>query len=135
VAAVAPGAAGSDAASRGFQPYCAACHQSAETFPPNFLQGNAEEVAARLRHCAPRLYVRLAMADEPPARRQKTPMPPESLLPVFGSDSDGWRNSPARKALLAQVGDWLRAENGQEPRLEGLLAGGYEALRPCLPAH
>ncbi len=135
LAAVAPGAAGSDAASRGFQPYCTACHQSAETFPPNFLQGNTEEVAARLRHCAPRLYVRLAMADEPPARRQKTPMPPESLLPVFGSDSDGWRNSPARKALLAQVGDWLRAENGQEPRLEGLLAGGYEALRPCLPAH
>ena len=135
LAAVAPGAAGSDPASRSFQPYCAACHQSAETFPPNFLHGNADEVAARLRHCAPRLYVRLAMADELPARRQKTPMPPESLLPVFGTDSDGWRNSPARKALLAQVGEWLRAESGQPAQLERLLAGGYEALRPCLPAH
>jgi mono/diheme cytochrome c family protein len=135
LAAAAPGATGSDPASRSFQPYCAACHQSAETFPPNFLQGNADEVAARLRHCAPRLYVRLAMADEPPARRQKTPMPPESLLPVFGIDSDGWRNSPARKALLAQVGEWLRAESGQPAQLERLLAGGYEALRPCLPAH
>jgi len=135
LAAAAPGAAGSDPASRSFQPYCAACHQSAETFPPNFLHGNADEVAARLRHCAPRLYVRLAMADELPARRQKTPMPPESLLPVFGTDSDGWRNSPARKALLAQVGEWLRAESGQPAQLERLLAGGYEALRPCLPAH
>ncbi|MBL8394485.1 MAG: hypothetical protein JNK99_06980 [Candidatus Accumulibacter sp.] len=141
VPAVAPGTLqtttvatdGSDAAARRFQPYCAACHLSAETFPPNFLQGTPDQVASKLRHCAPRLYVRLAMADEAPERRTKTPMPPESLLPAFGTDSRHWRDSPERGALLAQVAEWLRAETGQAPQLERLLAAGYEALRPCLP--
>ena len=116
-----------------FYPYCATCHQTAETFPPNFLAGNGAQVAARLRQCAPRLYVRLAMADLPPEQRDKTPMPPESMLPAFATHSDRWRNSAARKTLLAQVGDWLRAETGRPPNLNELLAGGYEALRPCLP--
>ena len=116
-----------------FYPYCATCHQTAETFPPNFLAGNGAQVAARLRQCAPRLYVRLAMADQPPEQRDKTPMPPESMLPAFASDPAHWRASPARQVLLAQVGDWLRAENGQPVQLSQLLAGGYEALRPCLP--
>ncbi|WP_265948029.1 hypothetical protein [Dechloromonas sp. A34] len=117
-----------------FYPYCAVCHQSAESFPPNFLSGSPDQVAGRLRHCAPRLYVRLAMADLAPEQRAKTPMPPESMLPAFASDSTHWRASPARRALLAQVGDWLRAESGQPVQLSQLLAGGYEALRPCLPA-
>jgi hypothetical protein len=122
-----------DASVQGFYPYCATCHQSAETFPPNFLTGNGPQVAARLRQCAPRLYVRLAMADLPPDQRDKTPMPPESMLPAFASDVAGWKNSPSRQALLVQVGDWLRVETGRPPNLNELLAGGYEALRPCLP--
>lgn len=136
VPAVAPGSASTmpmETAVQGFYPYCAACHQSAETFPPNFLSGNATQVAARLRQCAPRLYVRLAMADLTPELRDKTPMPPESLLPAFATNSAGWRTSPARATLLAQVGDWLKVETGQPPNLSQLLAGGYEALRPCLP--
>ena len=116
-----------------FYPYCATCHQTAETFPPNFLSGNGAQVTARLRQCAPRLYVRLAMADLAPELRDKTPMPPESMLPAFATNSARWRDSAARKTLLAQVGDWLRAENGRPPNLNELLAGGYEALRPCLP--
>jgi hypothetical protein len=60
-------------------------------------------------------------------------MPPETMLPAFATDAAGWKNSPARAALLAQVGTWLRAENGRPPQLDELLAGGYEALRPCLP--
>ncbi len=122
-----------DAGLQGFYPFCATCHQSAETFPPNFLSGSGAQLAARLRQCAPRLYVRLAMADLPPDHRDKTPMPPESMLPAFATDVAGWKNSPARKALLAQVGDWLRAETGRPPNLNELLANGYEALRPCLP--
>jgi len=118
---------------QGFFPYCAACHQSAETFPPNFLTGSGPQVQARLRQCAPRLYVRLAMADRAHDQRDKTPMPPESMLPAFATDAAGWKNSPARAALLAQVGDWLRAESGRPPNVDELLAGGYEALRPCLP--
>ncbi len=138
--AIAPGehpaatlANGGDMAQRSFQPYCGACHQSAETFPPNFLQGSPAEVATRLRHCAPRLYVRLAMADLAPAQRDKTPMPPESLLPAFASNPDAWRSSPARATLLAQVEGWLQAETGQRPQLKSMLSAGYEALRPCLP--
>lgn len=136
VTAVAPGSSAImpiETALQGFYPYCAACHQSAETFPPNFLSGNAMQVAAQLRQCAPRLYVRLAMADLTPELRNKTPMPPESLLPAFATTSADWRASPARAALLAQVGDWLKAETGQSPNLTQLLASGYEALRPCLP--
>lgn len=116
-----------------FYPYCASCHQSAETFPPNFLTGTATEVKARLQQCAPRLYVRLSMPDQTPEHRTKTPMPPESLLPAFGTDIAGWRSSPARTALLAQVGNWLLAETGRMPNLTLMLADGYEALRPCLP--
>ena len=123
-----------DAVQRSFQLYCAACHQTAETFPPNFLQGSPGEVMTRLRHCAPRLYVRLAMADVTPDQRAKTPMPPESMLPAFGSDPPAWRGSALRAKLLAQVGDWLRAESGQAPQLASLLSAGYEALRPCLPS-
>lgn len=122
-----------EAAAQPFYPYCATCHQGTETFPPNFLSGTDSEVSARLHQCAPRLFVRLAMADLAPEQRDKTPMPPESLLPAYGTDSAGWRSSPIRAALLAQVGNWLRAESGHAPSLEQLLAGGYEALRPCLP--
>jgi mono/diheme cytochrome c family protein len=117
-----------------FYPYCAACHQGSETAPPNFLRGSAEQVAAALRECAPRLYVRLAMADLAPQRRAKTPMPPEALLPAFATDIAGWRASPVRAALLGEVGAWLHAETGEPPELTRLLEGGYEALRPCLPA-
>lgn len=135
-AAIAPGSPARGAvepALQAFYPYCAACHQTAETFPPNFLTGNGAQVAARLRQCAPRLYVRLAMADVAPEHRDKTPMPPESMLPAFATDRANWRASAARKALLAQVSAWLQAETGQPPNLTQLLAGGYEALRPCLP--
>lgn len=135
--AIAPGSTGVATVSSANQPffaYCASCHQSAETFPPNFLSGTPEQIDRRLRQCAPRLYVRLAMTDVPAARRDKTPMPPESLLPAFATDAAGWQESPARKALLTQVGNWLRAENGRPPNLDELLASGYEALRPCLPA-
>ncbi len=137
VAAALPGSSSSgpvDPSLQAFYPYCATCHQTAETFPPNFLTGNGAQVAARLRQCAPRLYVRLSMGDLAPEHRAKTPMPPESMLPAFASDVAHWRSSPTRSALLAQVGGWLRAENGQPPNLSQLLAGGYEALRPCLPA-
>jgi len=136
VPAIAPGSSATlpmETTVQGFYPYCADCHQSAENFPPNFLSGNATQVAAQLRQCAPRLYVRLAMADLTPEQRDKTPMPPESLLPAFATNSAGWRSSPARAALLTQVGDWLKAETGQPPNLSQLLASGYEALRPCLP--
>ncbi|WP_346288878.1 hypothetical protein, partial [Zoogloea sp.] len=119
-----------------FQAWCAACHWSAETFPPNFLQGPAETLENRLRQCAPRIYVRLAMARQPRAQRAKTPMPPETLLPAFGTHAEAWAQGADRAALEETIRRMLVAESGREPDLPTLLAGGYEALRPCLaPAH
>lgn len=138
VPAVAPGrspAAVGEPAALAFHPYCAACHQTAETFPPNFLQGSPAEVASKLRHCAPRIYVRLAMADVAQEQREKTPMPPASVLPAFATDARAWRDSPARAVLMHLVEGWLHGEAGHTPQLTSMLAGGYEALRPCLPPH
>src|SRR3546814_2463828 len=55
-----------------FFPQCGGCHATGETSPPNFLAGSGAQVAARLRHCAPRLYVRLAMWHRDPQHREKT---------------------------------------------------------------
>jgi hypothetical protein len=130
-----PSTNAADRALPAFYPYCATCHGGSESSPPNFLRGGGTQVTAQLRHCAPRLYVRLAMADVPPHHRDKTPMPPESMLPAFDMDIAGWRANPAHTALLAQVAEWLRTETGNAPDLNQMLAGGYENLRSCLPLH
>ncbi len=116
----------------GFHTWCAACHLSADSVPPNFLAGPAEQLEARIRQCAPRIYVRLAMARLPAAARDKTPMPPDTLLPALGSDAARWAAGPERAALEAAVAAMLQSETGRAPDPETLLAGGYEALRPCL---
>ncbi|MCK6388039.1 MAG: hypothetical protein L6Q65_10590, partial [Zoogloea sp.] len=116
----------------GFHTWCAACHLSADSVPPNFLAGPAEQLEARIRQCAPRIYIRLAMARLPVAARDKTPMPPDTLLPVLGSDAARWATGPERAALEAAVAAMLQSEAGRAPDPEALLAGGYEALRPCL---
>ena len=36
-----------ESALQAFYPYCATCHQTAETFPPNFLTGSSAQVATR----------------------------------------------------------------------------------------
>ena len=59
-----------------FYPLCASCHATAERSPPNFLAGPPERVAASVKHCAPRIYARLALWRAAPAARDKTPMPP-----------------------------------------------------------
>jgi len=128
----APALAGVPPALAGFHAWCAACHLSAETFPPNFLLGPANALETRIRQCAPRIYVRLAMARLPPTARAKTPMPPETLLPAFRSHAAAWAASPERAALEASVAAMLKAESGRDPDPETLLARGYEALRPCL---
>src|SRR3546814_11830441 len=101
-----------------------------ETSPPNFLAGSGAQVAARLRHCAPRLYVRLAMWHRDPQHREKTPMPPP-----FPSATGTVATAPSQAAALERLAaGLLREETGRAPRLDALLANGYQALRPCLPA-
>lgn len=110
-------------------PFCATCHATAERAPPNFLAGPAERAAAAVRQCAPRIYARLALWRVAEGAREKTPMPPP--LPAVRG---GPYLPPAALGALEQAAAALaRAEGGGELPLERLLAGGYEALPPCLP--
>jgi hypothetical protein len=64
-----------------------------------------------------------------PAARDKTPMPPP-----FPTVNAAASSAPASVAGLERtIAELLRAEQGSVPRIDQLLAGGYEALRPCLP--
>ena len=112
-----------------FYPLCASCHATAERSPPNFLAGPPERVAASVKHCAPRIYARLALWRVAPAVRDKTPMPP----PLASTRGEAYEPPPAIAGLERTASDLVRAESGAAPRLEVLLANGYETLRPCLP--
>lgn len=112
---------------------CAACHRTAERSPPNFLAGDARRISANLTQCAPRMFVRLSMWQSPATSRAKVPMPPPSAS-HGGSPSIQATPDPSVSALRATVAEWLRAETGQVPNLDAMLARGYENLRPCLPA-
>lgn len=115
-----------------FQSYCAACHRTPERLPPNFLAGDPERVTASLTQCAPRIFVRLAMWQTPPAERDKVPMPP----PHASRGGAPWIQTtpdPAISALQSIVAGWLRSETGRPPDAAEMLVHGYENLRPCLP--
>lgn len=115
-----------------FAAACGSCHRGAEPAPPNFLAGSPERVDAALRHCAPRMYVRLASWQVAPGARAKVPMPP----PRASDDARPHVQVAADAAvapLQSIVAEWLRAESGVEPTMDALLARGYENLRPCLP--
>jgi hypothetical protein len=112
-----------------FYPLCASCHATAERSPPNFLAGPPERVAASVKHCAPRIYARLALWRVAAPSRDKTPMPP----PFASARGEAYEPAPAVAGLERTASDLVRAESGAAPRLDALLANGYEALRPCLP--
>lgn len=116
-----------------FQQPCGACHATAEPAPPNFLAGGAKRVSASLAHCAPRMFVRLAMWDIKTDARDKVPMPP----PRAARAGHPWmQDMPADvvKPLRNAVAGWLLAQTGEVPDLAKMLSRGYENLRPCLPA-
>jgi hypothetical protein len=116
-----------------FQQPCGACHATAEPAPPNFLTGDARQISANLAHCAPRMYVRLAMWDAKPDARGKVPMPPPQAAYAGHpriQDAPAAAIAPLRNA----VAGWLRSETGEAPDLAKMLSRGYESLRPCLPA-
>jgi len=112
-----------------FYPLCATCHATESRFPPNFLAGSGERVAAAVRRCAPRIYVRLAMWRVAPAQREKTPMPP----PFPSAHSTEYAPPPAVASLERVAADLARAAAGAAPQLGPLLENGYERLPPCLP--
>jgi hypothetical protein len=112
-----------------FYPLCASCHATGDRFPPNFLAGSGDRVAAAVRHCAPRIYARLAMWRVLPDAREKTPMPPASPLPR----ARDYPPPAAVAGLERMAAAMVRSETGTEPQLAHLLEDGYERLRPCLP--
>ena len=115
-----------------FQQPCGACHATAEPAPPNFLTGDARQISANLAHCAPRMYVRLAMWDAKPDARDKVPMPPPQAAHAGHpriQDAPADAIAPLRNA----VAGWLRSETGAAPDIAKMLSRGYENLRPCLP--
>jgi hypothetical protein len=115
-----------------FYRYCASCHLTTERFPPNFLLGDSATVQASLEQCAERIYVRLSMWRVEPHARTKTPMPPETALPTFNLDAQTWSDSEALDVLRTYAGEVLKKQSGTAPRLDALLARGYENLRSCL---
>jgi hypothetical protein len=113
------------AALRSLQRYCAACHDSAERFPPNFLSGDLDAVQAKLTHCAARIEYRLDMWDVSPPERTKTPMPPELALRADQIDPAQWPSNPA----LIQIRDYIRSLRGTRPAV----LPEYTQLETCLP--
>lgn len=111
---------------------CAACHRSAEPFPPNFLAGPAEQVLGKVAQCAERIQYRLAMWDLPADRRAKTPMPPAHTGAMGETERMQWADG-----LLPRLRQSLReiARLGAAPLSEGppTRATNYSDLRACLP--
>ena len=126
-------AQGAGPALQGFYRYCAACHLTRETFPPNFLYGNARQVAANLSHCAERMFFRLSMWQLPVEDRPKTPMPPALRLQGMGHDLAKWPASAELTGLKQYAAGLLQAHTGSVPLLTDLMARNYESLRACLP--
>ncbi len=116
-----------------FFQYCALCHLTHEQFPPNFLLGNASQVAENLRRCAPRMLVRLSAWGTPIEQRVKSPMPPVTALPGLGTTTHRWADSEELELLRAYV-EGLSRQEGQPSTVAELLKEGYEALPRCLPA-
>lgn len=113
-----------------FRRHCGACHDTAMAHPPNFLHGDERAAAARLAHCAQRIYYRLAMWSLPEPRRGKTPMPPPAAL--AGYRPGDWARS-ADLASLRGHAEQLLAGAGMAPAT--VLARPFEELAACLPAY
>ena len=116
----------------GFFRYCSECHSGSERAPPNFLLGDADEVEAKLRHCAPRIYFRLSMWQRSADARAKTPMPPDTAVQRFKFTPAAWRDGGALSGLISSANERLRAEAGAAQG-DALLRQSYQSLRACLP--
>jgi hypothetical protein len=130
-----PGAGG-DSPHPGLGPFyqvCARCHQSPESFPPNFLTGPPELVAVKVSGCAERIAYRLGMWTLDPGARTKTPMPPHFVLASLGVAPPDWPTHPTLVSLQQSLGRLAAGLGRPLPPLGDLLKRDYAALTPCLP--
>jgi len=106
--------------------HCASCHDTSLPHPPNFLHGSPQQVSARLRQCAPRIFVRLSMAEVAEPQRRVAPMPPAAMLASRGISPQHWADSPDRVTLKRDIAALLPAGAAV-----GLLAKPYAQLPQC----
>lgn len=116
-----------------FHDYCGSCHGTPESFPPNFLTGDAPQVKTRLAHCAERIFYRLSLWQMDEQAQSRIPMPPRQVLPGFGIAPDEWAQHPDLAALRAQAAIVLTRDTGAAPDIHAMHARGYDKLRSCLP--
>ena len=109
-----------------FYAHCARCHATRESFPPNFMQGSAEDVQRKIQRCADRIYYRLTMWQVPEVNRPKTPMPPAT---VAVTQTDQWIGSSALENMRGYVAPFVDAKFKQSP--ENWLSRNYETLQSC----
>lgn len=122
-----------EAASRDTDPlalwrsHCASCHDTSLSHPPNFLHGSPTQVTAQLQQCAPRIFVRLSMAEVTDSQRQVAAMPPAAMLASRGITPQHWAASPELMALKRDIATRMPAGAAS-----GLPAQPYTRLPQCL---
>jgi len=116
-----------------FYQYCALCHQTPERSPPNFLYGDANQVAASLRHCAERIFFRLSMWQQATSGRPKTPMPPMLALHGLGTTPKRWQESVELAELTRFAATMLQTKGSEKSEIGADLGKNYESLPACLP--
>jgi hypothetical protein len=106
--------------------HCANCHDTTLPHPPNFLHGSLQHASARLQQCAPRIFVRLSMAEVAEPQRRVAPMPPAAMLASRGISQQHWAKSPELAALKRDIA--TRLPPGATTRL---LTQPYAQLPDC----
>ena len=128
---------GGETPSRPSRPFVNTAHgviSGEDNFPPNFLHRSAREVQAQVNHCAARILFRLEMWGLNAPDRPETPMPPVNALRRLSIVPDHWATHADLAALKNHAAAVLKAgRRHQPPRLEDLMAQGYDNLRECLP--
>ena len=109
--------------------HCASCHDTTLPHPPNFLHGSLQHASTRLQQCAPRIFVRLSMAEVAEPQRRVAPMPPAAMLASRGISPGHWAKSAELAALKRDIATRLPA--GATTRL---LTQPYNQLPQCVEA-
>ena len=110
--------------------FCASCHLTDATFPPNFLVGDEDSVITKLTQCAPRILYRLNMWQVEEVQRIKSPMPPVTAVQAARYSVDQWPASKEFVRLQRYIEDLLKTQNISSDQL---VYRDYDTLPACLP--
>jgi len=115
-----------------FYHYCATCHRTSNHQPPNFLQGNEEQVTKQISQCAERIYFRLSMWHQKAQQRAKSPMPPVTALHNLGFSQLRWTTSDELLSLKHATEKLITRKTGKQPDIEQFIKTGFSNLPECL---